>query len=141
MVKNLPAKAREVRDAGWIPGSGRSPGGGRGNPLQYGGLENPMDRGGLQAAVHVVTELDTTEATAHMHGVGLIGGQASGLCCFVFILFHILMVSCLLHVLNTELCKKYLKFFLPMSHLGYTRSILGELHRISIWYLLWQIDS
>ena len=42
MVKNLPANAG---DAGSIPGSGRSPGGGNGNPLQYSYLENPMDRG------------------------------------------------------------------------------------------------
>ena len=43
VVKNLPAKARDARDAGLIPGSGRSPGGGNGNPLQYSCLENPMD--------------------------------------------------------------------------------------------------
>ena len=50
MVKNLPANARDIRDAGSIPGLGRSPGGGHGNPLQYSCLENPMDRepGGLQ---------------------------------------------------------------------------------------------
>ena len=39
--KNPPASAGEVRDSGSIPGSGRSPGGGQGNPLQYSGLENP----------------------------------------------------------------------------------------------------
>ena len=44
-VKKLLAKAGDVRDAGSIPGPGRSPGGGRGNPLQYSYLENPMDRG------------------------------------------------------------------------------------------------
>ena len=44
MVKNLPASAGDVRDVGLIPGSGRSPGGGHGNPLQYSCLENPMDR-------------------------------------------------------------------------------------------------
>ena len=45
VVKNLPANARDVRDTGSIPGSGRSPGGGHGDPLQYSCLENPMDRG------------------------------------------------------------------------------------------------
>ena len=54
---------RDVRDAGSIPGSGRSPGGGHGNPLQHSYLENPMDRGTWQATVHGVTESDTTEAT------------------------------------------------------------------------------
>ena len=44
VVKNLPANARDIRDAGLITGSGRSPGGGHGNSLQYSCLENPMDR-------------------------------------------------------------------------------------------------
>ena len=49
-------------DEGSIPGSGRSPGGGNGNPLQYSCLENAMDRGAWQATVHgVAKELDTTE--------------------------------------------------------------------------------
>ena len=51
MVKNLPANAGDVRDVGLIPGSGRSPGGGHGNPLQYFCLENPTDRGTWQAIV------------------------------------------------------------------------------------------
>ena len=45
MVKNLPANAGDIRDTGSIPGSGRSPGGRHGNPLQYSCLENPIDRG------------------------------------------------------------------------------------------------
>ena len=45
VIKNLPANARDVRDAGWIPGLGRSPREGHGNPHQYSCLENPMDRG------------------------------------------------------------------------------------------------
>ena len=44
VVKNLPASAEDKRDAGWIPGLGRFPGGGPGNPLQHSFLENPMDR-------------------------------------------------------------------------------------------------
>jgi len=48
-------------DAGSVPGLGRSPGGGRGNPLQYSCLENPTDRGGWWVTVHWVTkESDTT---------------------------------------------------------------------------------
>ena len=46
MVKNMPANAEDVRDAGSIPGSGRSPGGGRGNPLQYSCLESGRSGGG-----------------------------------------------------------------------------------------------
>ena len=49
MVKNLPVDAGDIRDVGLIPGSGRSPGGGHGNPLQYSCLENPLDRGAWQA--------------------------------------------------------------------------------------------
>ena len=51
VVKNLSVKAGDTRDAGLIPGFGRSPGGGNGNPLQYFCLENSMDRetGGLQS--------------------------------------------------------------------------------------------
>ena len=43
VVKNLPADAGDLRDMGSVPGSGRSLGGGHGNPLQYSCLENPMD--------------------------------------------------------------------------------------------------
>ena len=56
MVKTLPANAGDVRDVGSIPGSGRSPGGGHGNPLQESCLENALDRGVWQAAVPGVTK-------------------------------------------------------------------------------------
>ena len=49
VIKNLPASAGDIRDVGSIPGLGRSPGGGNGNPLQYSCLENPTDRGAWQA--------------------------------------------------------------------------------------------
>jgi len=48
VVKNPPVSAGHIRDIGSMHGSGRSPGGGHGNPLQYSCLENPVDRGGLQ---------------------------------------------------------------------------------------------
>ena len=53
MVKKPPANAGDIRDAGSIPGLGRSPGEGNGNLLQY-CLENPVDRGAWQATVHRV---------------------------------------------------------------------------------------
>ena len=53
VVKNLPADAG---DMGLIPESGRSPGGGNGNPIQYSCLENPMDRGAWQAIVCVLAK-------------------------------------------------------------------------------------
>ena len=58
-VKNLPANAGDVRDMGLIPGLGRSPGGGHGNPLQYSCLKNPVDRGAWQASVDEVTKSQT----------------------------------------------------------------------------------
>ena len=59
MVKNPPTKAGDTRDAGSIPGSGRSPGGGHGNPYQYSCLENPMDRGVWWATVHGAAKSQT----------------------------------------------------------------------------------
>ena len=63
VVKNPPASAGDIRDTGSIPGSGRSPGGGHGNPLQYSCLEDPMDRGAWQATVHRVAQSQRTEVT------------------------------------------------------------------------------
>ena len=65
VVKNPPANTGDIRDhpGGSIPGSGRSPGGGHGNPLSSSCLENPMDRGVWWATVHRVAESDMTEAT------------------------------------------------------------------------------
>ena len=66
MVKHLPANAREV---GSIPGSGSSPGGGNGSPLQYSCLENPVDRGAWRATAHGVAESDTPEQlSTHTRG-------------------------------------------------------------------------
>ena len=55
VVKNSPGNAGNVRDADSIPGSGRSPGGGNGTPLQYSCLEDSMGRGAWQTIVHKVT--------------------------------------------------------------------------------------
>ena len=59
--KELPAKAGDTGDVGSIPGLGRAPRGGNGNPLQYSCLENPVDRGACHTTVHGVGESDTTE--------------------------------------------------------------------------------
>ena len=62
MVKNLPAKAGDIKEVGLIPGLGRSPGGRHGNPFQYSCLKNPIDRGTWWATAHgVAKELDMTE--------------------------------------------------------------------------------
>ena len=56
MIKNLPANAGDIREAGSIPGLGRSPGGGHVNPLQDSFLENSVDRGAWQATVSGVAK-------------------------------------------------------------------------------------
>ena len=59
MVRNPPANAGDARDLGLIPGSGRSPGEGNGNPVQYSCLENSMDRGAWWATVHGIAKSHT----------------------------------------------------------------------------------
>ena len=68
VVKNLQANARDTRDTGWNPGSGRSPKVGNGNPLQYSCLENilAMDRGAWQATVHRAKK-GGTKLSTHTH--------------------------------------------------------------------------
>ena len=61
VVKNPPTNAGDIRDIGLIPGLGRSPRGGHGNPLQYSCLENPMDRGAWRAMVHGVAKSQTRQ--------------------------------------------------------------------------------
>ena len=71
VAKNLPSNARDLRDTGSIPASGRSPGGGHGNPLEYFCPENPMDRGAWWATVHRViksqTRLKRLSKQAYIH--------------------------------------------------------------------------
>jgi len=67
VVKNLSASAGNVRDSGLMTGSGRSPGGVHGNPLQYSCLENPMDRAAWWATVHRVTKSQTRLRRLNRH--------------------------------------------------------------------------
>ena len=67
VVKNPPANAGDIRDSSLIPGSGRSPGEGNGNPLQYSCLENSMNRGAWWATVHRVTQSQTWPKHLSMH--------------------------------------------------------------------------
>ena len=68
VVKNLPANAEDAGDIGLIPGLGRSPGEGNGNPLQYSCLENSLDRGAWQAVAHGLTKGQTRLSMyAYMH--------------------------------------------------------------------------
>ena len=71
MVKNWPANEGDITDKSWIAGSGRSPGGGNGNPLQCSCLENPMDRGAWWATVHGVTKSWTRLKQLSIHALDL----------------------------------------------------------------------
>ena len=66
VIKNLPGNAEGKGDTGSIPGLGRSPGGGNGNPLQYSCLDNPTDREAWWATVHGVAKNQTQQRT-HTH--------------------------------------------------------------------------
>ena len=67
MIKNLPAYAGDTRDTVSIPGSGKSPGEGNGNPLQYSCLGNSMDRGAWWAMVHGIAKSWTQLSTAILY--------------------------------------------------------------------------
>ena len=68
VMKNLPINAGDIRNVDLIPGSGRSPGGRQGNPLQYACLENPLDRGAWQAMAHRVAKSRTCLKQLSIHG-------------------------------------------------------------------------
>ena len=82
LVKNPPAKAGDERDTGSVPGLGRSPGGGKGNSLQYSYLGSSVDRGALWAIVHGVTkswrQLSTGLEEAHT-GIKIAGRNLNNL--------------------------------------------------------------
>ena len=63
--KEFSCNAGAAGDIGSIPGSGRFPGEGNGNPFQYSHLKNPLDRGAWSSTIHMVSESDMTEATKH----------------------------------------------------------------------------
>ena len=65
VIKNPAANAGNIRNVGSVPGLGRSPGGGHGNPLQYSCLENPMDRGAWWAIVHGVAKIGHNWSNSH----------------------------------------------------------------------------
>ena len=69
VVKSPPANAEDIRHAGLIPESGRSPGGGHGNQLQYSCLEKPMDRGAWWATVHRVAKSQTQLKQLDTHAI------------------------------------------------------------------------
>ena len=77
VIKNPPPNAGGEKDMGLTPGSGRSPGRGNGNQLQYSCLENPMDRGAWQATVHGVARSQTRpkRLSTHIHILGFLGGS------------------------------------------------------------------
>ena len=98
VVKNLPASAGDTRDVGLIPGLGRAPGGGHGNPLQYSRLENPKDRGAWWAIVLRVAQSWTW--------LRQLGTQASMLCLVLKIIHPFLPLLYIMRSLNTETAQR-----------------------------------
>ena len=104
-VKNTLANAGDAGDTGSIPGSGRSPGKGNGNPLRYSCLENPMDRG-TWASVHGVAKSQTrlkqlsahTSDTALRASVSWSGQSATNDC----VLVNVPLLLVQVHVPNVE---------------------------------------
>ena len=94
VVKNPPANAGDIRDVSSIPGLGRSPEGGHGNPLQYPCLENPMDRGAWQVTVHWVTKGQTWLKWFSMHtSVGLSASSHASLQFFAHVTVRKIFLS------------------------------------------------
>ena len=85
VVKSLPANAGDIRDAGSIPRSGRSPGEGHSNSLQYSCLESPIDRGAQQATVHNVAQSRTWLKWLSTHAVNK---------CLYSVQFSLVQFSC-----------------------------------------------
>ena len=82
LVKHLPTNAGDIRDAGWIPGLGKYPGAGNGNPLQCSCLENPMDRKAWWTTVQGVTmsqtQLNNSHTHIHTHTLIIFPGGSAG---------------------------------------------------------------
>ena len=97
MVKNPPAKAGDARDVGSVPGLGRSPGGGNGNPSQYSCLENSMDRGVWWATAHEATKGQTRLSTRVLYELRthVTNSRLSGLGFFFFFFFTFIYLKTL----------------------------------------------
>ena len=116
MLKNPPANAGYVGDVGSVSGSGRSPGGGNENPLQYSCLENFMDRRVWQAMVYGVAKSQTCLMTEHKHFLDL--------SLDLFICLNKVFKNSLELSLNDFLC--YLLYFIS----SIKNSFLQRIHRV-----------
>ena len=122
VAKNPPASAGDLRDMGSIPGSGRSPEGGYGVPLQYSCLETPMDRGAWWAAVHRIARSWTLLKRLSMHT-------------YVHIYRHILF--CILSHYGLSTDTEYKSKVLFETHLfSYYIINIFLCHRIFFYYII-----
>ena len=134
VVKNLASDARDVWDAGSIPGWGRSPGGGHGNPLQYSCLENPMDRGAWwPLSLRSCRVRHDWSNLAHTHNIFSIHG------CYVLKYFF----QCILHtkILELEVQRRIFRIFgIKDSRKG---RIVGQHfpNRLYFYFLQWSMNT
>ena len=126
VVKNPPANAGDSGDTGSIPGSGRSPRIGNGNPLQYSCLENSMDRGASQATVHSVTKSQTRLST-HTYDYYSI----KFLFCIVYSTCHLFWRYSLIPI--------FMRLYLPLLHLFFVNhNCCWKIQYLDKW---WQMGS
>ena len=106
LVKNLPANAGDLRDVGSIPGSGSSPGGGHGNPLQYSCLENPTDRGAWRPPGRRVAKSQTCLKWLSMHA-DVTTWEASDYICYEYSVICVVFRSKRCHSLVVQGCSRH----------------------------------
>ena len=152
-VKNPPVNAGHIRDAGSVPGWGRSPGGGHGHPLQYSCLENSMDRGAWQATVHRVTKSWTWLKQLHTHTHNSHSNKcrvlnkvlAHSLCLWACFCFEISSFVSFLYIPHISIVTWYLSFSLWLILLnmiipsilvwtyGYQEGRVWRRDRLGVW--------
>ena len=124
VVKNLPDNAGYATNTGVIPGLGRSPGGGHGNPLQYSCLENLMDRRVWRATVHGLHRVGHDWAQSHKNSISIC------LCIYIYLLISTP------HLLYSINCWWTLKM---LPHLGYCKQCCNEYWGACIFCTEWGI--
>ena len=146
-VKNLPANAGDIKDVSSIPRSGRSPGGGYGNLLQYFCLENPMDKGAWWATVHRVAKsqkwlkwLNThTHTHTHTHKNFIISGPTlKSLIGFVLIFLYSVREGSnfILLKMDIQFSQHHCMFLTLLSKVSSSWIYFWALHSVPLVYML-----
>ena len=137
--KNLPTNARDLRDLGSIPGSGRSPGGGHGNPLQYSCLDNPMDRVAWRATVHRVTKNLTWLKWLSTHSINrLCDGGSSSVQAWIILPFPSFLITCFRPLVSIWYSLEHPRDILVV--ISKRSFYIASLFPIEFW-IIWEIEK